>query len=117
MSEHDLIRRYFDAFNRHDLDAVLACFHPAAMIIGSDGSRHDGLEAVRALYVEQFAVTPDGRCDLRSVAAADGCAEAESLFHGTRARDGRVVRAIGVERFEFVDGCIKEIRVSHRPAG
>jgi uncharacterized protein (TIGR02246 family) len=114
-SEEQLIQRYFAAFNRHDLDAVLACFHPDAIIVGSDGSRYDGLDAVRSLYVEQFAITPDGRCDLRSVAAADGKGDAESLFQGTLARDGRSIRAVGLERFTFLDGRIKEMRVHHQP--
>jgi uncharacterized protein (TIGR02246 family) len=114
-SEEQVIQRYFAAFNSHDLDGVLACFHQDAIIVDSDGSRYDGLDAVRSLYAEQFAITPDGRCDLRSVAAADDTGEAESLFQGTRARDGRRIRAIGLERFTFLDGCIKEMDVRHRP--
>jgi hypothetical protein len=66
--------------------------------------------------VEQFAITPDGRCDLRAVVLTTTGTEAESLFQGTRARDGRVIRAVGVERFEFSGGRIKEMHVSHRPA-
>jgi hypothetical protein len=40
---------------------------------------------------------------------------AESLFHGTRPREGRVVEAIGAEVLEIMDGKIKEIRDYHRP--
>jgi hypothetical protein len=40
---------------------------------------------------------------------------AESLFHGTRPREGRVVEAIGAEVMEIVEGKIKEIRDYHRP--
>jgi hypothetical protein len=40
---------------------------------------------------------------------------AESLFHGTRPREGRVVEALGAEVMEIVDGKIKEIRDYHRP--
>jgi hypothetical protein len=40
---------------------------------------------------------------------------AESLFHGTRPREGRVIEAIGAEVLEIVDGKIKEIRDYHRP--
>jgi len=113
VNERELIERYFAAFNRHDLDGVLACFHQDAIIIGSDGSRYDGLGAVRSLYAEQFAITPDGRCDLRWVAAADGKGGAESLFEGTRARDSRPISAVGLERFTFLDGRIKEMYVHH----
>jgi len=114
-AEAELIQSYFAAFNRHDLDGVLACFRQDAIIVGSDGSRYDGLDAVRSLYAEQFAITPDCRCNLRSVAAADGKGDAESLFEGTRARDGRPIRAVGLERFTFLEGRIKEMHVHHRP--
>ena len=40
--ETALIERYFDAFNRHDLDAVVACFTADAVIAGSDGRRVEG---------------------------------------------------------------------------
>ena len=46
MNERELIERYFAAFNRHDLDGVLACFRQDAIIVGS---RYDGLGAVRSL--------------------------------------------------------------------
>jgi hypothetical protein len=115
VNEREAIERYFAAFNRHDLDGVLACFHQDAIIVGNDGSLYDGLDAVRSLYAEQFAITPDGRCHLRTVAGADGHGEAESLFEGTRARDGRHFRAIGLERFTFLDGRIKEVHMRHRP--
>ena len=26
--EEDIIRRYFEAFNEHDFEGVIACFHP-----------------------------------------------------------------------------------------
>lgn len=42
---------------------------------------------------------------------------AESLFVGTRPRDGRVIKALGVEVIEFADGKIKEIRGHHRADG
>src|SRR5262245_12832230 len=114
-SEEQVIQRYFVAFNSHDLDAVLACFHQDAIIVGSDGSRYDGLDAVHSLYAEQFAITPDCRCDLRSVTTANGKSDAESLFQGTRARDGHPIRAVGLERFTILDGRIREMHVHHRP--
>lgn len=63
---------------------------------------------------DQILRFPDGRCDLRSVAGHDGRGMAESLFHGSRSRDGRVIRALGVEVIEFADGKIRELRDDHR---
>lgn len=109
-----LIERYFRAFNEHDLEAVMACFPDDAVIVESDGHRREGRDAVRALYVTQLTATPDGRCDLRTLVGRDGSGVAESAFHGTRSRDGRAIRAVGVDVFELADGRIKEIRNYHR---
>lgn len=113
-TEEEFIERYFDAFNRHDIDEVMACFHDQPVIVGMDGTRLEGREAVRRYYEDQFFHFPDGRCDLRSVAGHDGRGMAESLFLGTRPRDGRVIRALGVEVIEFVDCKIRELRDYHR---
>ena len=100
--EEDMIRRYFDAFNSHDLEAVMACFHPDPVVVDSEGRRHEGVDAVRRLYRFQFSVADDGR------------GMAESLFHGTLNRGGTVIKARGAEVFEFSAERIKEIRDHHR---
>jgi steroid delta-isomerase-like uncharacterized protein len=113
--EEQLIQRYFDAFNRHDIEGVMACFHDNPAIVDAEGRRFAGREEVRRSYETSFALFPDGRCDLRSCTGNDGRGMAESLFHGTRPREGRVVEAIGAEVLDIVDGKIKEIRDYHRP--
>ena len=37
--EEKLIRRYFDAFNRHDIEGVMACFHDEAVLVGPNRKR------------------------------------------------------------------------------
>jgi len=112
--EEEIIGRYFEAFNKHDLDGVIACFDPEPVVVDSDGRRHEGVDAVRRLYRSQFSLAADGRCDLRSLVGHDGRGMAESLFHGTLERDGAVIKALGAEVFEFADERIKEIRDHHR---
>ncbi|MGH7949222.1 MAG: nuclear transport factor 2 family protein [Candidatus Binataceae bacterium] len=112
--EEELIELYFDNFNRHDLEGVMACFHEHPVIVGADGKRFEGREEVRRHYESGFAVFPDGRCDLISRAGNAGHGMAESMFRGTRPREGKVVEAIGAEVLEIVDGKIKEIRDYHR---
>ncbi len=84
------------------------------MVVDSEGRRHEGVDAVRRLYKFQFSLAADGRCDLRSFIGYNGRGMAESLFHGTVARDGAVIKAIGAEVFEFNKEKIKEIRDHHR---
>lgn len=112
--EEELIERYFDAFNRHDIEAVMACFHDRPVIVDTEGRRFEGRGEVRGHYEEQFSRWPDGRCDLRALAGHGGRGMAESLFHGTGKADGRLVRALGAEVIEFADGRIREIRDYHR---
>lgn len=113
-SEEELIERYFDAFNRHDVEAVVACFHPDAVLVGPDGKRLAGLAEVRRSYETEFALFPDAHCELRLCTGNNGRGVAESFFTGTRSRRGRI-EAIGAEVMEMVDGKIKEIRDYHQP--
>ena len=112
--EEQLIHRYFDAFNHHDIEGVMACFHDDPVIVDAEGRRFAGREEVRRSYETSFALFPDGRCDLRSCTGNDGRGMAESLFRGTRPREGKVVEAIGAEVLEISDGKIKEIRDYHK---
>ena len=112
--EEELIQRYFDAFNRHDLEGVMACFHSNPLIVDATGTRFDGRDEVQRHYETGFAAMPDCRCDLQMVTGHSGHGVAESVFHGTRPRFNKVFEAIGAEVIEFADGKIKEIRDYHR---
>src|SRR5216684_5379740 len=115
-SEEELIQRYFDAFNRHDLDGVMACFHDHPCIVDPTGRRFEGREEVQRHYETGFALFPDGRCDLRMCTGNSGRGVAESIFRGTRERFGKVIEAHGAEVMEIVDGKIKEIHDYHQPS-
>ena len=111
--EEQLVRRYFQAFNRHEIEKVMDCFDENPLLIGADGRRIEGRAEVRRCYENSFAEFPDGRCQLRTCTGNSGRAVAESRFLGTRPRFGDVVEAIGAEVLEIVDGKIKEIRDYH----
>ena len=114
--EMDLIEAYFDAFNRHDLDRVLACFDDDAVIVGADGKSYEGLGTIRGYYTAQFEKFPDGKCAIRTLLGTDGVGAVESTFTGTKASEGRPVRAVAVEIVEFRGEKIKELRDYHRLA-
>ena len=113
--EEELNQRYFDAFNRHDLAAVMAGFHSHPVLIDASGVRFEGRDEVQRHYETAFAAMPDCRCDLQMMTGNSGHGVAESIFHGTRPRFNKVIEAIGAEVIEFADGTIKEIRDYHRP--
>jgi len=112
--EEQLIKRYFDAFNQHDIEGVMACFHDEAVLVGPNGKRLVGRAEVRRSYETEFALFPDAHCELRVCTGNSGRVVAESYFTGTRAEQKRI-EAIGAEVMEMVDGKIKEIRDYHQP--
>ena len=112
--EEQLIRRYFQSFNRQNIEGVMDCFHENPVLVDAKGRRIQGRAEVRRCYEASFASFPNGRCQLRTCTGNDGRAVAESRFLGTRQRDGHVVEALGAEVLEIVDGKIKEIRDYHQ---
>ena len=112
--EEQVIRRYFQTFNRQNIEGVMECFHEDPVLVTARGKRIEGRAEVRRCYEASFASFPNGRCQLRRCNGKDGHAVAESRFLGTRQRDGGVVEAIGTEMIEIVGGKIKEIRDYHQ---
>jgi uncharacterized protein (TIGR02246 family) len=78
-AEEALIQRYFDAFNRHDIEGVMACFDEDPVLIGANGKCCAGRTEVRRSYESEFATSPDGRCDLRLCTGNSGRGVAESF--------------------------------------
>src|SRR5260370_6224580 len=105
-SEEQHIKRYFDAFNRHDIEGVVTCFHDEAVLMGPNGKRLVGMAEVRRSYETEFALFPDAHCELRVCTGNSGRGVAESFFSGTHTGRGRI-EAIGAEVIEIVDGNIK----------
>jgi hypothetical protein len=66
VEQQALIRRAYEVFNRHDIDAAVAMMHPHVdWPNGWEGGRVTGREAVRAYWTRQFAaidprVEPEG---------------------------------------------------------
>ena len=111
--EERCITAYFDAFNAHDVDGVLACFRDDVRLVDANDEVLVGLYAARALYAQEFESMPDAHCELVMANGHAGYGVAESVFRGTTL-DGRVIEAVGAEVMEFVDGRISVIRDYHR---
>ncbi len=111
--QHDarlaLLRDFAEAWNRHDVDAILEAMTPDcvyAQSAGSDegGLRFEGQTAVRTALEEMFATFPDAawRDAVHFVAGDRGLSE--WLFTGT-GPDGPVA-ARGCDVFTFRGGLI-----------
>ena len=87
MTERELIERYNDAWNAHDLDAI-ASMHTDDVVFHnhSAGERAEGAAAVREHVAEIFRNWPDIRFRGRRLYARDGLVVNEWTATGTRDR-------------------------------
>ncbi|TMK94194.1 MAG: nuclear transport factor 2 family protein [Actinobacteria bacterium] len=112
----ETIGRYNDAWNRQDVEAIVA-LHAPDMVFENHtaGERAEG-EAVRGHIARIFENTPDLRFTGRRLYARDGLVVSEWTAQATR--DGRRLKWDGIDVFPFENGLIKRKDVystSHAP--
>jgi ketosteroid isomerase-like protein len=113
----DAVRRFDEAFGRHDVEAVMAAMTDDCVFENTypppDGQRHVGSAAVRAAWEDFFRSSPGARFETEeSFASGDRCvvrwrygwrnAEGEGHIRGVdlfRVRDGKVA-----EKLSYVKG-------------
>ena len=108
MSEATLLQNLFDAFNRHDLEGVLACMTEDCVFEGAAGpeaygARFVGHDAVGAAFEGVWKTFPDVQWANDRHFAADGLGVSQWTLVGTR-EDGKRIEADGVDLFTFRDG-------------
>ena len=117
-----LLDRFADAWNRHDLDALMSmmtddCVFEASAGPQVDGQRSEGKPAVRAAYAAVFEAFHDAHwASARHFIAGDR-GVSEWTFTGTH-RDGSRVEVNGCDLFTFRHGkiAIKNSYRKNRPA-
>ena len=112
-----VIERYNDAWNAHDVDAILS-FHAPGMVFENHtaGERVEGAD-VGPHIAGIFERAPDLAFSSRRLYARDGLVVSEWIATATRA-DGTRVEWDGVDVFPFENGLILRKDVyssSHRP--
>nr|WP_198980071.1 nuclear transport factor 2 family protein [Herbaspirillum sp. ASV7] len=111
----ETLQAFSDAWNRHDIAALMDFMHPDCEFLsaaGHDahGSRHTGTEAVARAFASAWLSVPDAqwRNGRHWVAGERGVSE--WTFTGTAA-DGTPIEADGVDLFVFRDGKILQKNV------
>jgi len=96
-----VVERYNDAWNAHDLDAIVA-LHAPGMVFENHtaGERAEG-EAARAHIARIFENWPDIAFRLRQLHARDGLVVNEWTATATEQAGGRRLEWDGVDVFEF----------------
>jgi taurine dehydrogenase small subunit len=106
----DLLERFGAAWNRHDVDAMMACMaddcvYLASFGVDEDGTPFVGREAVRSGFARFLATFPDGRYENTKIFADGDRAAMEWTFVHT-GPDGDEVRVRGCDLYELRNGKI-----------
>ena len=100
----------FDAFNRHDVKAVMKCFADDCVfytVAGPEayGDKVEGAEAIAEAFSAVWRTMPDAHWDHHSHFVAGDRAVSEWTFSGTSA-NGERIEAQGADLFTLRDGKI-----------
>lgn len=117
-----LLQEFADAWNRHDVDALMRCMTDDCVFEASAGpevcgERFDGPAAVRAAFEQVWTMFPDAHWgDPRHFVSGDR-GVSEWTFTGTR-RDEAQIEVHGCDLFHIRDGkiAVKNSYRKNRPA-
>jgi len=119
----EVLQDFADAWNRHDVDALMSfmtddCVFEASAGPDVCGSRYVGREAVRAGFAEVWATFPDAHWGSARHFVVGERGVSEWIFTETRA-DGTRLEVHGCDLFTFQDGkiALKNSYRKNRPPG
>jgi ketosteroid isomerase-like protein len=104
------VHRFNDAFNRHDVDAIMALMTDDCVFDSTrpppDGERFEGRAAVRRCWEELFRRSPQARFDWDEIFAVGDRCVVRWTYHWVK--DGRPGHVRGIDVFRVRDGRVAE---------
>jgi ketosteroid isomerase-like protein len=108
----ETVERFNDAFNRHDVDGVMALMSEDVVFESTmpppDGERHEGQTAVRAVWDELFRASPNAVFETEDAFAAGDRCVVRWLYRWAEDEDGKPGHVRGVDIFRVRDGKVAE---------
>jgi ketosteroid isomerase-like protein len=106
----EAVRHFNEAFNRHDVDAVMAAMTADCVFENTnpapDGKRYHGQAEVRAFWEAFFQSSPDAVFEAEEVFAAGDRCVVRWIYRKTR--NGQPWHLRGVDLFRVRDGKVAE---------
>lgn len=111
-----VVRQFFDARNRRDIDALLACLHPEARFDLMESrspyrGTYLGHEQIRRLFVDIFDAWDDFELSLADPIAAGDLVVVSVLVNATGQGSGVQLQAQGANVFTVKDAKIAQFRL------
>lgn len=107
-----VIARFNDAFNRHDVDAIMALMTDDCVFENTspapDGERHQGQAAVRSFWERFFAASPTAAFDVEECFAAGDRAVVRWRYRWGSSQGSDPGHVRGVDLFRVRDGKVAE---------
>jgi ketosteroid isomerase-like protein len=106
----ELLKSFLEAFNRHDLDAIMECFADDCVFYmprgaGPRGDRYAGKQEVRTGLAKRFEGIPDVHYGDDQHWVCGDLGVSEWTLTGT-STSGKYIEVRGVDLLEFVEGKI-----------
>ena len=105
-----VVERFNEAFNRHDVDAIMACMTHDCVFENTrpapDGTRVTGQSAVRKVWEDLFARSPSAQFTTEEIFEAGDRCVVRWVYQWIR--DGQPGRVRGVDVFRVRDGLVAE---------
>jgi hypothetical protein len=102
-----LAQRQLEAYNRKDLEAFCACYHPEVEVSRAVGAPPTtrGMAEFKTVYQDRFSKSPNLRCEVvNRIVLSEGVIDEEHVF-GLLGQDKLHVAAI----YGFRDGLIDRV--------
>ena len=107
---YETVSRFNDAFNRHDVDAVMALMTEDCAFENTspspDGARYAGAKEVREYWEAFFNHSPDARFETEEIITAGDRCVVRWIYRKTK--DGLPWHLRGVDVFSVKDGKVAE---------